>query len=47
MRHARIVFALFGFATVLMAADPFVGTWKLDAGKSKYKTGAAPKSRRS
>ena len=43
MRHARIVFALFGFATALMAADPFVGTWKFDAGKSKYKTGAAPK----
>ena len=30
-------------ATALMAADPYVGTWKLDPAKSKYKTGTPPK----
>jgi hypothetical protein len=27
----------------LVAADPYVGTWKLDPAKSKYKTGTPPK----
>jgi hypothetical protein len=31
---------LLGLTAVLFAADPFVGTWKLNAAKSKYKTGA-------
>lgn len=30
-------------STALIAADPFVGTWKLNPAKSKYKTGAPPK----
>jgi hypothetical protein len=30
-------------AVALVAADPFVGTWKVNPAKSKFKTGAAPK----
>jgi len=30
-------------AVLLSAADSFVGTWKLNTAKSKYKTGAPPK----
>ena len=40
MRLAKLSFALLGFAAALMAADPFVGTWKLNPDKSKFKTGA-------
>ena len=43
MRYAKLAFALFGLAAVLIAADPFAGTWKLNLEKSKYKTGTAPK----
>ena len=43
MRYTRLVFALLGFAATLIAADPFVGTWKLNSGKTKYKTGTPPK----
>jgi hypothetical protein len=30
-------------ATALVAADPFIGTWKLNPAKSKYKTGTPAK----
>jgi hypothetical protein len=43
MRSAKLTFVLVGLSAALMAADPFVGTWKLDAAKSKYKTGTPPK----
>jgi hypothetical protein len=43
MRYAKLAFALFGFAAVLIAAEPFAGTWKLNSAKTKYKTGTAPK----
>src|SRR5258708_11917423 len=43
-RHTKLVFALFGFAATLVAADPTVGTWKLNTAKSKYSPGPAPKS---
>jgi hypothetical protein len=35
--------ALLAFATTLFAQSPFVGTWKLDAAKSKYTGGEPPK----
>jgi hypothetical protein len=34
---------LLAVAMALVAADPFVGTWKVNPAKSKFKTGAAPK----
>jgi hypothetical protein len=43
MRCAKLAIALLGFSAVLMAADSFVGTWKLNPAKSKYKTGAPAK----
>jgi hypothetical protein len=43
MRYAKLAFALLGFAAVLIAAEPFAGTWKLNLEKSKYKTGTPPK----
>ena len=43
MRYAKLAFAFLGFAAVLVAADPFAGTWKLDQAKSKYRTGTPPK----
>ncbi len=43
MRYTKLVFMFLGFAVMLMAADPFVGTWKLNSAKSKYTTGAPPK----
>src|SRR6266568_7056319 len=44
MRYAKQAFALLGFAATLVAADPTVGTWKLNTAKSKYTPGPAPKS---
>jgi hypothetical protein len=43
MRYAKLAFALFGFAAVLIAGEPFAGTWKLNVEKLKYKTGTPPK----
>jgi len=34
---------LTGMAMLLAAADPFVGTWKMNPAKIKYKKGAPPK----
>lgn len=31
-------------AALLFAADPYVGTWKLNTAKTKYKTGTPPKA---
>ena len=39
-----IFILVLALATVAMAADPHVGTWKLNLGKSKYNPGPAPKS---
>src|SRR6266436_1509073 len=44
MRHAKLSFALLGFAATLVAADPTAGTWKLNPAKSKYSPGPAPQS---
>jgi hypothetical protein len=43
MHFPRITLALLGLAGALFAADPFVGTWKLNAAKSKFKAGEPPK----
>jgi hypothetical protein len=43
MRKIAYMIALLALAVPLFAADPFVGTWKLDPGKSKYTAGTAPK----
>jgi hypothetical protein len=43
MKHTRLLFVLLGFAALGYAADPFVGTWKLNPAKTKFTTGAAPK----
>jgi hypothetical protein len=42
MRYTRLVFVLLAFAVTLIAADPFVGTWKLNSAKTKYQTGMPP-----
>src|SRR5215469_5647053 len=43
MRYSKLVLVLLAFAGALIAADPFVGTWKLNAARSTYKTGMPPK----
>jgi len=43
MRYTKLMLVLLGFATALCAADPFAGTWKMNAAKTKYKVGTAPK----
>jgi hypothetical protein len=44
MRHRKLAFLVFGLAATLLAADPSVGTWKLNISKSKYSPGPPPKS---
>ncbi len=43
MPYSKPIVLLLAFATALLGADPFVGTWKLDTEKTKYKTGMPPK----
>jgi hypothetical protein len=43
MRLPRLMLILLGLAATMLAADPFVGTWKMNPAKSKFKEGAAPK----
>lgn len=43
MRKIISVFAFLALASALFAADPFVGTWKLDPARTKYTEGTAPK----
>jgi hypothetical protein len=43
MRKVMYVIAMLAVAMPLFAADPFLGTWKLDPAKSKYTAGTAPK----
>ena len=43
MRYTKLVLVLLGFAATLCAADPFAGTWKMNAAKTKFKVGTAPK----
>ena len=44
MRKPKYLFAMLAFASTLFAADPFVGTWKLDPSKSKH-SGNAPNAK--
>ena len=44
MQLQKLACALLGLTTIVWAADPAVGTWKLDPAKSKYTPGPAPKS---
>ena len=39
----RLVAAIMGTAAIAWAADPVVGTWKLNVSKSKFSPGPAPK----
>ena len=41
MRKALFLFAVLGLSGSLWAADPFIGTWKLNAAKSKARPGAS------
>jgi hypothetical protein len=43
MKHTKVTLALLAFTTTLLAADPFVGTWKMNPAKVKAKEGKAPK----
>src|SRR5215469_6491821 len=43
MRYTKLLVVLLAFAIASMAADPFVGSWKLNSAKTKYKTGMPPK----
>jgi hypothetical protein len=43
MKYTKLTFAVLAFATTLLAADPFVGTWKMNPAKTKFKEGTAPK----
>ena len=36
MRKGMLLLAVFGMVGLLWAADPFVGTWKLNVAKSKF-----------
>lgn len=44
MLCAKFAFATLVLAGSLLAADPAVGTWKLNVAKSKYSPGPPPKS---
>jgi hypothetical protein len=41
--YATLTLALFSLAGTLSAADVFIGTWKMNPAKSKYKEGAPPR----
>jgi hypothetical protein len=45
MRKAMLLLTVFGLAGLVWAADPFVGTWKLNLEKSKFSPGPPPQSR--
>jgi hypothetical protein len=44
MQLQKLASALLGLSTIVWAADPAVGTWKLDPAKSKYMPGPPAKS---
>jgi hypothetical protein len=44
MKIITLVLATFGIAGLLLAADPMLGTWKMNVEKSKFSPGPAPKN---
>src|SRR5947208_385065 len=40
----NLAFVALAAPMTLLAADPFIGTWKMNPAKSKYSPGPAPKS---
>ena len=44
MKKTMFLIVVFGLTASLWAADPCVGTWKLNLGKSKFDPGPPPKS---
>ena len=44
MSNGKLLAGFLAFAALGLAADPFVGTWKMDTAKTKYTTGTPPKS---
>jgi hypothetical protein len=42
MRKILVALALLALSTPLFAKDPFAGTWKLNAEKTKYSSGTKP-----
>ena len=43
MRIRKVALLFLSVPLVILAADPFVGTWKLNLSKSHYTTGTPPK----
>jgi len=43
MRFTNLLLVFLVSAAALCASDPFVGTWKMNPAKTKYKAGTAPK----
>ena len=43
MRYTKLMLGLLGLAATSFAADPYVGTWKMNSAKTKYTVGTAPK----
>jgi hypothetical protein len=42
MRYTKLVLVVLGFAATLCAADPSVGTWKMNPNKTVFKNGTSP-----
>lgn len=42
MRYTKVLLVLIGFGTALCAADPSVGTWKMNPNKTVFKNGTSP-----
>jgi len=43
MRYLKLMLVIIGLAATLCAADLYVGTWKMNPAKSKFKAGAPSK----
>ena len=43
MQSLKLASTMIACAMAMFAASPYVGTWKLDPAKAKFKTGSSPK----